>query len=64
VAGEAALYFDPTDVEAIAVSVQRLLEDEELADELRAAGRERARRFSWEKAASRTLACYRKAVAR
>ena len=63
VAGEAALYFDPTDVEAIAVSVRRLLEDEELADELRAAGRERARRFSWEKAAARTLACYRKVVA-
>ena len=48
VAGEAALYFDPTDVEAIAVSVQRLLEDEELADELRAAGLERAKRFSWD----------------
>jgi glycosyltransferase involved in cell wall biosynthesis len=64
VAGEAALYFDPTDSEAIAVSVQRLLEDKELADELRAAGRERATRFGWEKAAERTLACYGKAVAR
>ena len=64
VAGEAALYFDPTDVEAIAVSVQRLLEDEELADELRAAGLERAKRFSWDETARRTLACYRKAVAR
>jgi glycosyltransferase involved in cell wall biosynthesis len=63
VAGEAALYFDPTDVEAIAVSVQRLLEDKELADQFRAAGRERAKRFTWEMAAKRTLACYRKVVA-
>jgi glycosyltransferase involved in cell wall biosynthesis len=64
VAGDAALLFDPLDVDAIAVSVQRILEDSELADRLRAAGRERARRFSWEEAARRTLACYRKALER
>jgi glycosyltransferase involved in cell wall biosynthesis len=62
VAGDAALLFDPLDVDAIAVSVQRVLEDEELAERLRASGYERARRFSWEEAARRTLACYRKAL--
>ncbi|HET8653186.1 MAG TPA: glycosyltransferase family 1 protein [Gaiellaceae bacterium] len=62
VAGEAALYFDPLDTGAIAVSIQRILEDAELAEALRAAGRERARRFSWEESARRTLACYAKAV--
>jgi glycosyltransferase involved in cell wall biosynthesis len=62
VAGDAALYFDPLDVEAVAVSVQRILEDRELAERLRDAGREQARRFSWEEAARRTLACYRKAL--
>ena len=62
VAGEAALYFDPEDVDAIAVSIQRLLEDDELADRLRTAGLERAKRFSWDETARRTLACYRKAT--
>jgi glycosyltransferase involved in cell wall biosynthesis len=62
VAGDAALLFDPLDVDAIAVSVRRILEDSELAERLRAAGRERARRFSWEETARRTLASYRKAL--
>ena len=51
VAGDAALLFDPLDVEAIAVSVRRILEDRELAERLRAAGLERAQRFSWEETA-------------
>jgi glycosyltransferase involved in cell wall biosynthesis len=62
VAGDAALLFDPLDVDAIAVSVRRILEDEELAERLRAAGLERAGRFSWEETARQTLASYRKAV--
>jgi glycosyltransferase involved in cell wall biosynthesis len=64
VAGDAALLFDPLDVEAIAVSIRRILDDPELAGRLRAAGRERAKRFSWEEAAHRTLACYRRALGR
>jgi glycosyltransferase involved in cell wall biosynthesis len=63
VAGNAALYFDPLDVEAIAVSVRRILEDGELAERLRTAGYERARQFSWDETARGTLACYRKALA-
>jgi glycosyltransferase involved in cell wall biosynthesis len=63
VAGDAALLFDPLDVEAIADAVRRILEDYALAERLRAAGRKRARRFSWEEAARLTLACYRKALA-
>jgi glycosyltransferase involved in cell wall biosynthesis len=62
VAGEAALFFDPHDVEAIAVTVRRILEDRELADRLRAAGYKRARQFSWDECARRTLACYRRAL--
>ena len=49
VAGDAALLFDPLDVDAIAESVRRILEDVELAARLRAAGPKRARRFSWER---------------
>jgi glycosyltransferase involved in cell wall biosynthesis len=63
VAGDAALLFDPLDVDAIAVSIRRILEDGELAERLRAAGLDRAKRFGWEDTAQRTLACYRKALA-
>lgn len=62
VAGDAALLFDPTDVDAIAVSVRRILDDPALAERLREAGAERARRFSWEEAAHRTLACYQRVL--
>lgn len=62
VAGGAALMFDPLDVDAIAESVRRILDDAELAERLRAAGLKRARRFSWAEAASRTLASYRRAI--
>jgi glycosyltransferase involved in cell wall biosynthesis len=64
VAGDAALLFDPLDVEAIAVAIRRILEDEALADRLRSAGAERAKRFTWEETARRTLESYRKALAR
>jgi glycosyltransferase involved in cell wall biosynthesis len=63
VAGDAALYFDPLDVDAIAVSIRRVLEDAELATRLRSAGQERARLFTWDEAARRTLDCYRKTLA-
>jgi glycosyltransferase involved in cell wall biosynthesis len=62
VAGDAALLFDPLDVDAIAVAIRRILEDEALAERLRAAGLERAKRFNWEVTAQRTLDCYRKAL--
>jgi alpha-1,3-rhamnosyl/mannosyltransferase len=64
VAGDAALLFDPLDVEAIAVAVRRILEDNALADRLRRAGLDRAKRFTWKETARRTLESYRKALAR
>jgi glycosyltransferase involved in cell wall biosynthesis len=63
VAGDAALLFDPLDTNAIALSVRRILEDDALAERLRNAGLERAKRFSWEETARRTLASYRRALA-
>lgn len=48
VCGDAATYFDPSDVEDIAMSIRRLLRDEKLAASLTERGRERARGFSWE----------------
>ena len=63
VAGDAALLFDPEDVEAIRVATERLLDDASLAERLRIAGRERAARFTWERTAQLTVESYRRALA-
>jgi glycosyltransferase involved in cell wall biosynthesis len=63
VAGEAALMFDPHDESAIAAAVQRLLGDPAEAERLRAAGRERVRRFTWQRTAALTLESYARALA-
>jgi alpha-1,3-rhamnosyl/mannosyltransferase len=63
VAGDAALQFDPRDERAIATAIERLLGDPTEAERLRARGRERATRFTWERTASLTLDCYRRALA-
>ncbi len=59
VAGDAALLVDPTDVRALAAAMERALTDQALRATLRARGLERARRFTWEEAARRTLEVYR-----
>jgi glycosyltransferase involved in cell wall biosynthesis len=56
VAGEAALFVDPTDVEAIAQAMLQLSQDETLRQTLIAAGHRNVQRFSWQKAAAETLA--------
>jgi glycosyltransferase involved in cell wall biosynthesis len=63
IAGGAALMFDPFDPGAIADAVTRVLADEALRERLVAAGRERARAFSWDAAARGTLAAYRRLLA-
>jgi len=56
VAGDAALLFDPLDVEGMAAAMERILGDERLRTELVERGLKRARGFSWEKCAQETLA--------
>ncbi len=56
VAGDAALFVDPHDVEAIAEAMRRLVTDDALRSELSRRGLENVRRFSWEKCARETLA--------
>jgi glycosyltransferase involved in cell wall biosynthesis len=63
VAGDAALLFDPEDTGAIRSAMEKLLTDPALADRLRAAGRERAALFTWERTAELTVASYRRALA-
>ena len=63
VSGNAALRFPPTDADAVASAIERMLYDETTARELRAAGLRQAMRFSWARAAKATLGCYRRALA-
>ena len=58
VAGDAALYFDPEDPDAIAAAIERLLCDEALRAHLREAGLRQAAKFSWRATAEATLASY------
>ena len=60
VVGDAALLVDPYDTEEMAVAMQRLLINDDLHAELSEKGLQRARVFSWERAALRTLDVYRK----
>lgn len=54
VAGDAALYFDPLNEDAIAAGIERILTDVSLQEGLSRAGRERARPFTWERCAEQT----------
>jgi glycosyltransferase involved in cell wall biosynthesis len=63
VAGNAALYFDPSNAEAMTNAIERLLRDRPLVDELVRRGYERCALFTWTETARRTLATYRRAIA-
>lgn len=62
VAGDAALFVDPTDIDAIAQAMLRLSHDDGLRARLIAAGHENVKRFSWEKAADETFEVLRQAA--
>jgi glycosyltransferase involved in cell wall biosynthesis len=57
VCGDAALLADPTG-DALSSAIERVLDDAQLADALRAAGPRRAAAFSWTSAAEATLEVY------
>lgn len=62
IAGDAAILVDALDVDAIADAMLRLSRDEELRSRLIAAGYANVQRFSWDKAASETLAVLEEAA--
>ncbi len=62
VVGDAALMVNPNDPEELAVALHRVLTDDNLYDELREKGLQRASSFSWDTAAQLTLDVYRKVV--
>jgi glycosyltransferase involved in cell wall biosynthesis len=55
IAGDAALYVDPLDVDDIARGLESLLRSPSECERLAALGRQRAAAFSWERTASETL---------
>jgi len=62
VAGGAARFFDPERPEQIAVAIGALLGDRAEAERLRAAGLDRAARFTWAATARGTLASYERVI--
>jgi glycosyltransferase involved in cell wall biosynthesis len=62
VAGDAGVFVDASDVEAIADGIVTVIEDSTLRDKLRLRGRERSRLFSWERAAQATLGVFAQAL--
>jgi len=64
VAGEAALFFDPESIEAIADGMRAVGSDPVLRSRMRERGFENAKRFSWQRTAMETLAVYERVMRR
>ena len=63
VGGDAAVWFDPLDVESIAAALRTAATRPDVLDELIAAGYQRARLFSWERVARETVEVFHRALA-
>jgi glycosyltransferase involved in cell wall biosynthesis len=59
VTGDAAILIHPSDQQALGLALRRVLDDPELRRELSQRGLERAKQFTWEGTAQRTLEVYR-----
>ncbi len=64
VVGDAALSLDPDDTTAMVEAMQRVLTNSELAADLRSRSLQQAKKFSWRKTATETLAAYEETLAR
>lgn len=56
IAGDAAEYFDPYDVDEMAEKIEKVLKDEMLRKSLIAEGKERIKKFKWEESAKSVIA--------
>jgi glycosyltransferase involved in cell wall biosynthesis len=59
VCGDAALYFDPLDVDDIADKLIEIASDRVLGEQLRERGRERSRLFTWKSCSAKTAQALR-----
>jgi len=64
VVGDAAVLFDPADVESLRDALERVAFSDATRAALIARGRERLKRFSWERCAAQTVAIYREVCGR
>ena len=55
VLGDAALYFDPADIDGMAAAIERLQRDRKLRTQLSKKAIERSRHYSWDATVARTL---------
>lgn len=62
IAGDAAVLVDPTDTDAVARGIEKIVSDEKLWSKLHERGPSRAHAFSWQKTARETLEIYHKAA--
>jgi glycosyltransferase involved in cell wall biosynthesis len=63
VVGDAGLLVDPFDQNALARALAQVIDDSDLAAELRVKGLARAKQFSWHETARLTLKAYEQAAA-
>jgi len=64
IGGEAAVYFDPYNVDAMAEAIRAVWTDTERRIEMRQCGLMQAARFSWQRAARETMAVYQTLLGR
>jgi glycosyltransferase involved in cell wall biosynthesis len=62
VAGDAAIGFDPYDVEDLVCQLKRLIEDDHLRSDLIQKGNKRLQDFNWEKSCDQLLDIFKQAV--
>lgn len=56
--GDAAHYFEPTDVQAMADAINEVLTNKDLRQQLLANGEKQVKKYSWQRTAEQTLAIY------
>ena len=56
---QAALYFDPEDIIDMSKKISRIVQDQDLRQQLSSKGKEQVKKFSWQKMARETLGVYK-----
>lgn len=64
VSGEAVLYTDAHDTDALAEDIKKIFSDKRLRERLAEKGLERAKKFSWKSTAQKTLEVYERVLAK
>ncbi len=59
IGGDAAMYFNPKDINDMESAIQEILNDQKLRKQILEKGNNRYLKFSWRQLAEQTLDCYR-----